>query len=150
MASQRPPVPPHAGLDPRLRLVAVLYLAAQAVAGIVFWSLTHGIGAVRAEVDLVAGLPAVTDSFLLPDAAVVLTSAAAAWGVHGRTRWATVVAALTAGGLLYPTLYLVAWVPAAETGVLALAVMVPPTVVTSWITWQLWRSDDAASVTPVP
>ena len=128
-------------LDPTARRVFSLYLAAQAVAGVLFWMLFHGVDAVRAEIELVAAVPAVTDSFLLADAAVVATSAAAAVGLHRGARWAVVPLALTAGGLLYPTLFLLAWVPAKETGLATLAVMVPPTLLTSWITWQVWRSE---------
>ncbi|MCC5953778.1 MAG: hypothetical protein JJU45_16925 [Acidimicrobiia bacterium] len=128
-------------LDPAARRVFSLYLAAQAVAGVLFWALFHGVDEIRTEIELVATVPAVTDSFLLADAAVVATSAAAAWGLHRGARWAVVAVALTTGGLLYPTLFLIAWVPAAETGLGALAVMVPPTLLTSWITWQVWRAE---------
>jgi hypothetical protein len=83
---------------------------------------------------------AVMDAFVFADFAVVVAgSVAGAWGLARRRRWAVPVVAFTAGGILYPTLYLVGWVSFTGVGGACLALMVPPTIVTGWIAYQTWR-----------
>ena len=48
------------------------------------------------------------------------------------------VLAFTTGGIVYPTLFLVCWVALAGTGEATLAIMLPPSVLSSWVTWRTW------------
>jgi len=116
------------------------YLALQAVAGIAFWVILGAVPAAREWLELMPEERQVTDAFLFADAIVVLTSAASAWAVAARRTWAVPAVAFTAGGLVYPTLFLVCWVAFTGDGAMTLAVMVAPSSLTCWATWQLWRA----------
>jgi hypothetical protein len=117
------------------------YLAVQAVAGIVFWAVLGAVPAAREWLELMPDKREVTDAFLFADAIVILSSAASAWALAARRSWAVPAVAFTAGGLVYPTLFLVCWVAFTGDGAMTLAVMVAPSSLTCWATWQLWRAD---------
>src|SRR5688500_5543244 len=113
------------------------YLAVQAVAGVAFWVILGTVPAAREWLELMPGEHEVTDAFLFADAIVVLTSAVSAWAVAGHRSWAVPMVAFTAGGLVYPTLFLVCWVAFTGDGAMTLAVMVAPSSLTCWAAWQL-------------
>ena len=65
-------------------------------------------------------------------------------------RWTVPVLAFTTGGIVYPTLFLVCWVALAGTGEATLAIMLPPSVLSSWVTWRAWslmEVDDRSPLT---
>lgn len=120
-------------------LVFAAYLLAQAVVGVLFWVTLAASATAREWLELVSDKPEVTDAFVFADAVVVAGSALGAWAVRNRRSWAVPVVAFTAGGLVYPTLFLACWVAIAGTGAMTLAVMVAPSSLTTWVAWQLWR-----------
>jgi hypothetical protein len=109
------------------------YLLAQAVAGIGWWLTLARSPPVRSWFELSPGRPEVLDAFAVADAVVIAGSALGARGLLARRPWTVPVVAFTAGGLVYPTLYLVGWVSFTGAGSPCLAIMVPPTVFTCWI-----------------
>ncbi|MDZ7732285.1 MAG: hypothetical protein U5R31_03510 [Acidimicrobiia bacterium] len=116
------------------------YLWVQAVLGVVLWLGIWTSDTVRSWFELVPTRPEVTDAFAFGDLGlIVVTSALGAWGVRRRRSWALPVVAFTAGGVVYPTLFLIGWMALTDDGAIPLAVMVPVSVLTCWITWQLWR-----------
>ena len=117
------------------------YLALQAMLGIVFWIAVAGSSTVREVLELLPAEPAVTDAFVFGDVLVVIGSAVAAWGIDRRASWGVPVAAFTAGGVVYPTLYLIGWVSftGSGSGSACLAIMVPVSLLTLWVTYQAWR-----------
>ncbi len=117
------------------------YLAAEAIVGVLLWVAFAASTTVRGWFDLMPAHHAVTDAFVLADLLVaVVGSALSAWGVDARKSWAVPMVAFTAGAMVYPTLYLVAWVSFAGTGTACLAIMVPPAILTCWIAYQTWRT----------
>ncbi len=86
----------------------------------------------------------VTRAFAYPDLAVIVVgSALSAQALASGARRAVPLTAFTAGAVLYPTLYLVGWVATtSHTGTSTLAIMIPPTLLTSWISWQVWRGSE--------
>ena len=54
--------------------------------------------------------------------------------------------AFTAGAIVYPTLYLVGWVSFTESGSLCLAIMVPASIFTGWVSYQVWRASVRSAV----
>lgn len=119
------------------------YFALQALTGVLLWTglLLVGQGELRDAFELLAGVPAATDSFVFADLfAGVLGSAVAAWAIYRGTEWAPFVAAFTAGAMVYPTLYLVGWVAFVGTGAVALAAMAPAATVSCWVAYHVWRS----------
>jgi hypothetical protein len=117
------------------------YLAAQAVVGVVFWVTLESLPAVREWLELMPSKHEVTDAFVLADAIVIVGSAVSAWAVARGKRWSLPVVAFTAGGVVYPTLFLVCWVALTGVGAATLAVMVAPSSLTCWVTYQVWRAD---------
>ena len=82
------------------------------------------------------------DAFFLADVLVgVVGSALAAWALWSDARWAVPVTAFTTGGIVYPTLFLVCWVAMVGTGQACLAIMLPPAVLGSFVTWRVWVID---------
>ena len=120
------------------RLVAAGYFGLQAVCGIVLWVLIAVSPTVRSGFDLVEGRRVVTDAYFFADLVAVGGSALAAWAAWRDRPWAVVAAAVTLGAVVYPTVYLIAWVAIDGTAAAALGVMVPVTVLTAWATRQLW------------
>lgn len=117
------------------------YLAAQAVVGALLWIAFGSSSTFRGWFDLMPAHHAVTDAFVLADLLVaVVGSALSAWGVGAGRSWAVPAVAFTAGAMVYPTFYLLAWVSFAETGRSALTIMLVPAMVTCWIAYQTWRS----------
>lgn len=119
------------------------YFALQAMTGVLLWLglLLVGHGELRESFELVSDVPAATDSFVFADLfAGVLGSAVAAWAIFRGKSWAPLVAAFTAGAMVYPTLYLVGWVAFEGTGAVALAVMVPAATLSCWVAYHVWRS----------
>jgi hypothetical protein len=103
------------------------YLAIQAVCGILLWMGVESSDTIRDWFELVPAEPAVTDAFKYADLSIaVVASALGAYGVFTRASWTVPVAAFTAGSLVYPTAYLVAWVAMTGENTVALAVMVAP------------------------
>jgi hypothetical protein len=120
--------------------VIAAYLAAQAAVGVALWVAWSSSGAARSWFELAADRPSVMDAFVFADLGAAVTgSALSAWGFARAGRWAVPVVAFTAGALVYPTLWLVGWVSLEGTGALGLAIMIPPSVLTSWIAWRAWR-----------
>jgi len=118
------------------------YLAAQAVVGLLLWVAYAASGTVRGWFELLAGHRPVTDSFVLADLLVaVVASALSAWGVDRNRSWAVPAVAFTAGAMVYPTFYLVAWVSFTGTGRAALTIMLAPATLTCWIAYQTWRTN---------
>jgi hypothetical protein len=118
------------------------YMGLQATVGVLFWVALLGSSRIRSAFDLMPAEHAVTDAFFLADLLVgVVGSAIAAWGLWAGARWAVPVVAFTTGGIVYPTLFLVCWVAMVGTGEACLAIMLPPTVLSSYVAWRTWVID---------
>lgn len=117
------------------------FLLAQALVGIGLWGLWLAVPDVRAGFELDADQPAFMDSFLLADLVlIVVGSVLGARLVWTGSAGAVPVVAFVAGAAVYPTLMLVGWVALVGTGSMCLAIMVPPSVLTTWVAWQTWRA----------
>ncbi len=120
--------------------VVAIYLIVQAAVGVALWVAWTWSPTVRSWFELAADRPGVMDAFAVADlGAAVSGSVVSAWGFWRGAAWSVPAAAFTAGTLLYPTLFLVGWVSLEGTGALCLAIMIAPSVLTSWIAWQSWR-----------
>jgi hypothetical protein len=118
------------------------YMGLQAVVGVLFWVALLGSSRIRSGFDLMPAEHAVTDAFFLADVLVgVVGSALAAWALWSDARWAVPITAFTTGGIVYPTLFLVCWVAMVGTGQACLAIMLPPAVLGSYVTWRVWVID---------
>jgi len=126
----------RAGSEP----VYALYLLVQAVLGVVLWVAIATSPTVRSWFELVPAVHDVTNGFFLADMGVVLASGLSAWAISARSPLALPMAAFTAGGVVYPTLYLVAFTSSTGIAVGALALMIAVSTVTCWITYQLYLS----------
>ncbi len=128
--------PTAAGIDH----VYAGYFALQAAVGVTLWVSYAASPAVRSWAGLVSGHEAVTTAFAYPDLGVIVVgSLLSTWAIEGRRASAVPFTALTAGAVLYPTLYLLGWVAMAHhTGTGTLAMMLPPALLTSWISYQVW------------
>lgn len=125
--------------------VFAAYLALQAVGGIAFWVALASSDTVREVIELLPEEHAVTDAFIYADLLVgVLGSAVGAFALATGRRWALPIIAFTCGGLVYPTLFLLGWVSFTGEGAPCLAVMVPPSILTCWVTYQTWRMNRPA------
>ena len=108
------------------------YFALQAVAGIGFWVLVATVPVVRRAFEMWPKQHAVTDSFLFADLVIgIAGSAAAAWGLWVRARWARPLALFVAGGMVYATVYLAGWVAFTGVGGGLLALMVVPSTLSA-------------------
>jgi hypothetical protein len=122
------------------RTICAGYLAAQAVLGVVLW-VTYALWpGLRASMQLLPDEPSVTTAFAAPDLAVIVVgSALGAYAVHAGRAFAVPVVAFTAGAVVYPTLYLIGWVAwSGGRGAVGLALMVPVSLLTLWVTYQTW------------
>ena len=120
--------------------VFAAYLVVQAVVGLAFWVGLAVSDEVRELFELVPEIPSVTDAWLFSDLVVgVLGSALGAYALWVDARWALPVVAFTTGGIVYPTVMLVTWVLTEDTGLATLAIMVPPSVISLYVTWWTWR-----------
>lgn len=116
--------------------VAAGYFIAQAAVGVSFWFAMAWSTTFRSWIELVPGHRPVTDAFLSADLFVgVLGSLAAAWAITHDRPWAGAAAAFTLGGILYPTFYLISFVAATGRGGAPLAIMIPPSLLTSVATY---------------
>lgn len=124
-----------------VEVAAAGYFALQAVLGVLLWV---GVGAsdtVRSWLDLVPAQPEVTNAFLPADVIVVVSSALAAWALLRCKPWAIVPVVWTAGGIVYPTAYLVAWVVTTDgTAEVALGIMLSASVLSCWSAFLVWRA----------
>ena len=118
-----------------------VYFVAQAAVGVFFWFLVTGPDEGRRIFDLMPGHPNVTDAFFSADLLAIATSLACAWALDRDASWALPIVAFTAGCMVYPTIYLIAWAPSSAGGARCLLIMVPPSVITTWITVRLWHQD---------
>lgn len=118
-----------------------VYFLVQAAAGFFFWFLVNGSDEGRRIFDLMPGHPRVTDAFFYADLLAIATSLACAWALDHDATWALPIVAFTAGCLVYPTIYLITWAPNSAGGARCLAIMVPPSAITTWITWRLWQQE---------
>ena len=124
--------------------VYVGYLAAQTVLGIGWWIALSTSTTVRSSFELMADHRAVMDAFVFADVAVVvLGSALSAWAIAREVAWAVPAVAFTAGGIVYPTLYLFGWVSFTTVGSPLLAAMIAVSTLTCWVAFQLWRNRTA-------
>jgi hypothetical protein len=123
-----------------------VYLVVQAVVGLAFWVGLAASEDVRELFELVPEIRSVTTAWLLADLLVgVLGSALGAYALWRDRSWALPVIAFTTGGIVYPTVMLVSWVLMEDTGLATLAIMVPPSVISSYVTWWVWRHPPAPS-----
>jgi len=121
--------------------VYVGYLATQAVLGVLWWIALTGSTTVRGWFELFPGEHQVMDAFVFADVLVVVVgSGFGAWGLATGKRWTTAVLWFTAGGIVYPTLYLLGWLSFTSEGGLLLGAMVVVSTFTCWIAWQVWRA----------
>lgn len=117
------------------------YFVAQAAVGVALWVALATSPRVADWIDLLPSHPSVTDSFFLADLFVgVLGSALSAVALGRGARWAFPVVAFTAGGMVYPTIYLMNYLALTGVGRNVLAIMIPPSTLTCWITFQLFRA----------
>jgi hypothetical protein len=83
----------------------------------------------------------VTDAFFLADMVVVASSALSAVAIWNRWPSALLLTAFTAGGVVYPTVYLLAWVSSTDgRGTAPLALMLAVSTLTLWALSGVWRS----------
>ncbi len=116
------------------------FLVAQAACGVALWILFATSTTVRSWFELMPQYHRVMDAFVFADILVVVVgSLASAYAIDRRATWAVPVVAFTAGGVVYPTLYLLGWVSFAGTGAACLGIMVPTAVLTCWVTYQTWK-----------
>ncbi len=117
------------------------YFAAQAIVGVTLWIAASASPQVRSWFDIAPERKAVVDAFLYPDIAVIVSSSAStAYALARNAGWAAVSAAFCAGGVMYPTVYLLGWVGlGAGAGAAALAIMIPPALLTSWTAIVIYR-----------
>jgi hypothetical protein len=127
-------------IDDATASVATVYFVAQAIVGVLLWVGYASSPQMRSWFGL-AARPAVTTAFAWPDLAViVVASLASAATIASRSRWAVPSTALTAGAVLYPTVYLLGWVATTTgSGGATLAIMIPPSVLTCWFAYRLMR-----------
>jgi len=117
------------------------YLALQAVLGIGWWVLLATSTTVRSGFELMPERHAVMDAFVFADIAVVVVgSAVGAWAITRGSAWAVPIVWFTAGGIVYPTLYLLGWVSFTGVGSPLLAAMVAVSTLTLWVAFQVWRT----------
>ena len=129
------------------------YMALQALVGVLFWVALGASPPVRSWIELMPERHVVTDAFIFADLVVGITgSLLSAWGLAARKGWVVPVVAFTAGGLVYPTLYLVGWVALAGTGkgALCLGIMLPPATLSTWIAYQTYRGTRTGLFDPPP
>ena len=123
--------------------VFATYLVVQAVVGLAFWVGLAVSDEVRELFELVPEVRSVTDTWLFADLLVgVLGSASGAYALWTGARWALPVVAFTTGGIVYPTVMLATWVLMEDTGLATLAIMVPPSVISLYVSWWTWRSTE--------
>ena len=126
--------------------VFAVYLVVQAVVGLAFWVGLAASEDVRELFELAPERRSVTTAWLLADLLVgVLGSALGAYALWKDRRWALPVIAFTTGGIVYPTLMLVLWVLMEDTGMATLAIMVPPSLISLYVTWWTFRHPPAPS-----
>ena len=127
-------------VSPRAERVYAGYFVVQAAVGVALWVVFASSSTVRSWFDLVTERHAVANAFLYPDVAVIVVgSLLSAWALWVEAPSAVPLTAFTAGGVLYPTFYLVGWVMlGGDTGGLTLAIMIPPSILTCWIAHQVW------------
>jgi hypothetical protein len=126
--------------------VFATYLVVQAVVGLAFWVGLAVSDEVRKLFELVPEVRSVTSTWLFADLVVgVLGSAFSAYALWADARWALPVVAFTTGGIVYPTIMLATWVLMEGTGLATLAIMVPPSVISLYLTWWTWRNPQEPS-----
>jgi hypothetical protein len=126
--------------------VFATYLVVQAVVGLAFWVGLAVSDEVRKLFELVPEVRSVTSAWLFADLVVgVLGSALGAYALWTDAHWALPVVAFTTGGIVYPTIMLATWVLMEDTGLATLAIMVPPSVISLYVTWWTWRNRPAPS-----
>jgi hypothetical protein len=131
--------------------VFAAYLVVQAVVGLAFWVGLAVSDEVRKLFELVPEIRSVTDAWLFADLLVgVLGSALGAYALWAHARWALPVVAFTTGGIVYPTIMLANWVLVEDTGLATLAIMVPPSVISLYVTWWMWRNPEQPSARLTP
>jgi hypothetical protein len=118
------------------------YFVLQSLVGVGLWVAYGASPTVRSWTGLVAGHPAVTTAFAYPDLAVIVVgSLLSAWAIEGGRASAVPFTAFTAGAVVYPTVYLLGWVSLThDRGTATLAMMLPPALLTSWISYQIWSA----------
>lgn len=117
------------------------YLVAQAGVGVLWWVALAASTTARSWFEMLPERRAVMDAFIFGDLVVIIGgSLLGARGVRDKKRWALPVVAFTAGGLVYPTLYLLAWVSYTGKGAASLFAMVVPSTLTSWLAYQLYKA----------
>ena len=115
-------------------------MAAQAVLGIAFWLTLAASTTVRSFLELMPERHAVMDAFVFADVSVVVVgSALSAWAIGSDKSCAVPVLCFTAGGIVYPTLYLLGWVSFTGVGAALLAGMVVVSTLTCWVAYQMWK-----------
>ena len=125
--------------------VFAVYLVVQAVVGLAFWVGLAASEDIRELFELAPERRSVTSAWLLADLLVgVLGSAVGAYALWRDRSWTLPVIAFTTGGIVYPTVMLVSWVLMEDTGGATLAIMVPPSVISLYVTWWAWRNGPPA------
>lgn len=130
--------PPSVWADGVRRICAACF-ALQAAVGVALWLALATSDTVRSWVELHPHEPAVTDAFFLADMVVVVASALAAWAIWSDAPWTMAAVGFTAGGIVYPTVYLVSFVAATDKGSVPLAMMVVASSITLVAGWLVWR-----------
>jgi hypothetical protein len=113
------------------------YLLAQAIAGTALWIAFAASPTMRSWFELMPEKHAVMDAFVFADLFLVVAgSALGAWALNNGSPVAVAAVAFTAGGIVYPTLYLLGWVSFTGSGVACLGIMVPSAIFTCWVAYQ--------------
>ncbi|MCU0270448.1 MAG: hypothetical protein MUF83_17620 [Acidimicrobiales bacterium] len=132
---------PTVGVATPTATAAAVYFALQAVAGVVLWIGVAVSDQVRSWLELVPARPEVTDAFFPADVVVIVSSALAAWALWRARPWALVPVWCTVGGVVYPTVYLGAWVASTEgSGDVALGIMVVTSALSCGAAVLVWRA----------
>lgn len=130
---------PRTAWATEVRRICAGCFALQAAVGVALWVSLATSDTVRSWVELHPPEPAVTDAFFLADMVVVVASALAAWAIWSEAPWTMAAVGFTAGGIVYPTVYLVSFVAATGKGTVPLAMMIGASAVTLWAGWLVWR-----------
>ena len=127
--------------DELLRRTYGGYFLVQAITGAAFWLLLWLRTDDRGGFEMLGAERAVTNSFLLADLVLgIVGSLVVAIGVLTARRWAAGAALFVTGGIVYATLYILFWVAATGDAPAMLAVMVPPALLSTYVSVQLLRA----------
>jgi hypothetical protein len=124
--------------SPGVERIFAGYFLLQAIVGVAYWAVLESVPVVRSWIDIAPDRHVIMDAWIFADGLIVVTSLASAWAIERQTSWVVPITAFTAGCVVYPTIFLVAWVSITKVGAGSLLTMVPPSILSSWIAFHVW------------